>query len=162
MEELKQEQPLSFDAIGIQWCQQNRYPLLFIDKAPEVVPGKYAKAVKNFTYNEWFFPAHFEDEPNVPGFVQLEALAQTFLMTFLSIDEFRGEKAVNVNIDNVMFKRKIVPGDTMEIHATLNSFRRGIAKGSVKSYVSGEAAASADFVTAIPAVLSRMKPGTRG
>ena len=48
---------LSFDIMQIQECQRNRYPLLFIDKVIEAVPGKYAKAIKNFTFNEWFFPS---------------------------------------------------------------------------------------------------------
>lgn len=158
MEQLEQEAVLSFDIMGIQECQRNRYPMLFIDKVTEAVPGKYAKAVKSFTYNEWFFPVHFEDEPNVPGFIQLEALAQTFLMTFLTLDEWKGSKAVNNSINNVRFKRKIVPGDTLEIHAVLESFRRGIAKGRVESFVSGEAAASAEFVTVIPSVLNGLRP----
>ncbi|MFA5196346.1 MAG: UDP-3-O-[3-hydroxymyristoyl] N-acetylglucosamine deacetylase, partial [Bacteroidales bacterium] len=64
----------NLDAYVIQQYQQNRYPLLFIDYVEEVVPGKSAKGHKNFTFNEWFFPAHFADEPNVPGFIQIEAL----------------------------------------------------------------------------------------
>ena len=50
---------LSYDIPGIKKCQQNRYPLLFVDKIFEVVPGISAKGVKCFSYNEWFFPAHF-------------------------------------------------------------------------------------------------------
>lgn len=158
MEKWNQEQILHFDAMGIQRCQQNRYPLLFIDKVPEVVPGKYAKAVKNFTYNEWFFPAHFEDEPNVPGFIQVEALTQTFLMTFLSIQEYQGKKTSFISINNATFKRKIVPGDTLEIYAALDSFRRGIAKGHAEGTVGGDFAASLDLVVAIPDILNRFKP----
>lgn len=74
--------------------QQNRYPCFFVDKIVEAVPGEYAKGYKNFTYNEWFFPAHFEDEPNVPGFVQIETLTQVFLMTFLTFPENKGKKQV--------------------------------------------------------------------
>lgn len=66
----------NLDVGEIQQYQQNRYPLLFVDKITESKPGEYAKGYKNFTYNEWFFPAHFADEPNVPGFVQIEALTQ--------------------------------------------------------------------------------------
>ena len=62
----------SLDIIDIQQYQQNKHPLLFIDYVEEVTVGKNAKGFKNFTYNEWFFPAHFEDEPNVPGFVQIK------------------------------------------------------------------------------------------
>lgn len=158
MEQFENDHVLSFDIMGIQECQRNRYPLLFIDRVTEAVPGKYAKAIKNFTFNEWFFPAHFDDEPNVPGFVQMEALAQTFLMTFLTFEEYKGEKTSFVSINNAKFKRKVVPGDTLEIYAVLDSFRRGIAKGHVESFVEGEPAASAEFVTALPSVLNGLRP----
>lgn len=46
---------LKFDTMGIQKCQRNRYPLLFIDKVEEAVPMERAHAIKNFSYNEWFF-----------------------------------------------------------------------------------------------------------
>ena len=56
--------------------QQNRDPYLMIDYVDEVLPGKYARGYKNMTMNEWFFPVHFPDGPNMPGALQLEALAQ--------------------------------------------------------------------------------------
>lgn len=149
---------LTFDSLGIQECQRNRYPLLFIDKVTEAVPGKYAKAIKNFSFNEWFFPAHFADDPNVPGFVQIEALAQTFLMTFLSIYEYKGQIASAIGYNNIKFKRKIVPGDTLEITAILDSFRRGLAKGHVESFVNGEPAASLEITVGINAVMEQFRP----
>ena len=66
----------SLDCIELQKYQQNRYPYLMIDHVDEVVPGKYANGFKNLTMNEWFFPQHFPGEPNMPGALQLEAMAQ--------------------------------------------------------------------------------------
>ena len=152
------EKDIVLDAIEIQKCQQNRYPLLFIDKVDQIVPGKSVHAIKNFSYNEWFFPAHFEDEPNVPGFIQAECLAQTFIMTFLCMDEYKGKKTAFVSEDEVKFKRKIVPGDRLDIYATLDSFKRGVAKGHVESYVDGEPACSSRLVICIPDVLDQYKP----
>src|ERR1041384_5338642 len=134
------DSPLQFDINGIKECQRNRHPLLFVDRAFDVLPGEKASGLKCFTYNEWFFPAHFDDEPNVPGFIQVESLVQTFIMTFLSKDELRGKKTNFLGINNVKFKRKIVPGDTLIIHATLQSYRRGIATGSAVSFVGDEPA----------------------
>ena len=71
------------DIIDIIRHQRNRYPVLLVDKIVDLVPGERATGVKCFTYNEWFFPGHFDDEPNVPGFVQIESLVQTFILTFL-------------------------------------------------------------------------------
>lgn len=127
----------NIDAYKVQEYQQNRYPLLFVDMITEAVPGKYAKGFKNFTYNEWFFPAHFEDEPNVPGFIQVETLTQVFLMTFLTIPEYKGKKTGFVSIKNMRFKQKIVPGDRLDIEARLDSFRRGLAKGVAVGYICG-------------------------
>ena len=75
---------------GIKSCQQNRYPLLFIDKIVDTTPGKEANSIKCFSYNEWFFPAHFEDDPSVPGFILVESMVQTFIMTFLTLDHLVG------------------------------------------------------------------------
>ena len=149
---------LSFDIPAIKECQQNRYPLLFVDKIYDVFPGESAKGLKCFSYNEWFFPAHFEDEPSVPGFIQIETLVQTFIMTFLTIEEHKGNKTNFVSIDNVKFRRMIKPGEQLVIHAKLDSFRRGIAKGSAESFVDGNPACKADFIVTLPNVLNSFKP----
>ena len=148
----------SYSLSEIKECQQNRFPMLFVDRITEAVPGEYAKGFKNFSYNEWFFPTHYEDDPNVPGFIQVEALVQVFLMTFLTLDEYRGMKTSFVSIDKVKFRKKIVPGDKLEMTAELKSFRRGIASGLVTSSVDALNAASAEFVVCIPEILNSYKP----
>ena len=153
---------LSFDIPGILLCQKNRYPLLFVDSISEVIPGVSAKGVKNFTYNEWLFPAHFDGDPNVPGFIQIESLVQTFIMTFLSIEKYRGMKTNFVSINNATFKRKILPGDTLLIESHLASFKRGIAMGSAHGKVKGELACTAEFVVTLPDVLGGFKPAASG
>lgn len=148
----------NIDAYAIQQFQQNRYPLLFIDFVEEVIPGKSAKGHKNFTFNEWFFPAHFADEPNVPGFIQIEALTQLFLMTFLTLPGNKGKKTGFISIDNARFKRQIIPGDRLDIHAELKSYRRGLAKGNSVGYVKNEVACNADLIIAIPDILTGFLP----
>ena len=149
---------INLDAFAIQQYQQNRYPLLFIDYVKEVIPGKSAEGHKNFSFNEWYFPAHFEDEPNVPGFVQVESLTQMFLMTFLTLPGNKGKKTGFVAIDNARFKRKIIPGDRMDIVATLKSYRRGLAKGTSIGYVNGEIACSVELVITIPDIMTEFRP----
>lgn len=143
--------------IEIQRYQQNRYPCLFVDCIDEVVVGKSAKGHKCLTYNEWFFPCHFPDEPNMPGFIQAEMLVQVFLMTFLTIPGNEGKKTAALNY-NVKYKKKLVPGMRVDIEADLKSYRRGIAIGSAVGYVNGEVAVSADFMIGIPDVLNTFKP----
>jgi 3-hydroxyacyl-[acyl-carrier-protein] dehydratase len=140
---------LCFDVDGIKNCMKNRHPWLYLDKAVDVKPGESAVGVKNFTYNEWFFPPHFPDDPNVPGFIQLETCLQAFLMTFLSKPEYRGLETADHSFDNVKLQRKIVPGDTLKIEARLESFRHGIAKGHVGSFVGENPATSFDVVVAV-------------
>ena len=148
----------NLDVIEIQKYQQNRYPCLFVDYITEAIPGKSAKGFKNFSYNEWFFPAHFADEPNVPGFIQIETLAQAFLMTFLTIPENKGKKTGFVAIKEARFKKKIVPGDKLEIEAELNYFRRGLAKGTSKGFVNGELCCTVDLEVAIPDIMTMFRP----
>lgn len=146
------------DAATIQQYQQNRPPLLFIDYVAEALPGKYAYGYKNFTFNEWFFPAHFEDEPNVPGFVQVEALTQMFLMTFLTFPECKGRKTGFISIKDAQFRRKLIPGDTLEIRAELQSFRRGLAIGTAAGTVDGTVACSTSLVIAVPDIMTAFIP----
>jgi 3-hydroxyacyl-[acyl-carrier-protein] dehydratase len=149
---------LSYDIPAIKECQLNRYPLLFVDRIYDVEPGFSAKGIKSFSYNEWFFPAHFDDDPNVPGFVQIETLVQTFIMTFLTLDEHKGKKTNFISVDNVKFRRKIVPGEKLVINAKLESFKRGIAKGFAESFVDDQPACRADFIVSLPDILNSFKP----
>lgn len=152
------QERLAFDINGIKQCQRNRYPVLLIDQVIDVVPGKSARGIKCFSYNEWFFPGHFDDEPNVPGFIQIECLVQTFIMTFLCLDEYKGKKTNFASINNVKFRRKIIPGETLVIDAELKSIKRGLASGIVTSRVKEEPACSAEFVVTVPDVFSVFKP----
>ena len=132
----------------------------WVDEILEALPGKSAKGYKNFTYNEWFFPAHFEDEPNVPGFVQIEALTQVFLMTFLTIPEYKGKKTGFIEVKS-RFRKKIVPGNRLDMEAELHSFKRGLARGISKGYVDGELACEAELQIAIPDVMVAFRPASR-
>lgn len=142
----------------IKECQQNRHPVLFIDKIVSYNPGESAHAIKCYSYNEWFFPGHFEDEPMVPGFILVEMMAQTFLMTFLTIDEYKGKKANGIKINNVRFFEPVIPGDLIDIKAELLSFKRGIAKGSVKAFNGETTICSANFVVGIPDLIKQLAP----
>lgn len=146
----------------IQQYQQNRYPCFFVDCITEAVPGKSAKGFKNFSYNEWFFPAHFADEPNVPGFIQIETLTQVFLMTFLTMPENKGKKTGFIAVKDARFRQKIVPGDRLDIEAELRFFRRGLAKGVSKGYVNGNLCCSLELEVAIPEILTKFRPVPRG
>ena len=132
--------------------------MLLLDGVTDIEANSFCNAFKNLSYNEWFFPAHFEDEPNVPGFIQIECLVQTFLMTFLSLKQYKGLKTNFFDLNNTKFRRKIIPGDTLKIKSKLNFIKRGLAKGSSIGSVNDEFACSADFVITVPDVFNKFKP----
>lgn len=152
------KEEIEFGIERIQECLLNKYPWLFIDKVVDIFPGKYVKAIKNFTYNEHYFPAHFPGDPSVPGFIQIECCMQAFLLTFLSLDQYKKSETADRLLNNVQVRRKIVPGDSLMLSASLNSFNRGVAKGFVESFVDGEPAISFEVTAVVLGELSRFKP----
>ena len=140
----------SMNSIEVMKFQPNKYPFLLIDHVDEVIPGKSAKGYKNLTLNEWFFPIHFEGSPSMPGALQIEALSQMLSMTFLTLPGLKGKEMNGVSIDNVRLKRKVLPGERLDIITELKSFKRGMAVGSGKGLVGDNLCISADFKIIIP------------
>ena len=157
-ESVVKRSPIDFGISKIKECLLNKYPWLFLDRVLDIEPGKHVIAQKNFTYNEEYFPAHFPGAPSVPGFIQIESCLQCFLLTFLSLDGYKRRETADRLLNNVLVKRQILPGDTLEIHATLSSFARGVAKGRVESFVDGEAAVSFDVMAVVLTELDKFKP----
>lgn len=149
---------LGMDIQQILQYHNCKYPCLMIDYMQEVVPGKSAKGYKNFTYNEWFFPAHFTDDPNVPSSIQIEAMSQTLLMTFLTFPDYRQMNTACLRINNVEFRKKVVPGNRLDLEADLKSFRGGIAIGHVEGRVGTELVCQADFTIGIPEIIAKFAP----
>ena len=147
----------SLNALELQKYEQIRYPLLMIDYVTEVIPGKSARGYKNFTNNEWFFPAHFPDEPNVPGALQLEAMAQMLTIAITTLPGLAGETTRFISFD-VKCKREVLPGERFDIETEVISWKRGICKGKGVAYVDGETACEANMIITIPTVLERYKP----
>ena len=83
--------------------QPNRYPFLMIDYVSKFEPGKMANGYKNFTNNEWFFPIHFPGHPNVPGALQLEALAQMLTVAITTLPGNKGKTMYLTSANNLRF-----------------------------------------------------------
>jgi endonuclease/exonuclease/phosphatase family metal-dependent hydrolase len=99
-------EPFSLNCVALQEYQPNRYPFLMIDHVDAVLPGKFARGYKHLTLNEWYFPVHFPGGPNMPGALQLEALAQMLTVAITTLPglkglEPRGALWVKINIDGV-------------------------------------------------------------
>jgi 3-hydroxyacyl-[acyl-carrier-protein] dehydratase len=149
---------LDLNVYDIQCFLKNRHPLLMIDKVDEIVEGQSAKGFKNFTYNEWFFPGHFEDNPIVPGVVTLEVLMEVFIMSFITMPECAGKETADLKVNNLEFIKQIVPGDRLDVSAVLKSFRFGIATGASVGCVDGIEVCKCDLVICVPDILNQYKP----
>lgn len=152
------EVDIDFGIEKIQACLLNKYPWLLLDRVIDIEPGKFVRAVKNFTYNEHYFPAHFPGAASVPGFIQIECGMQAFLLSFLSLEGYRRKETADRSLGDVRVRRKIVPGETLEIHARLCSFRRGVAAGTVESFVGGQPAISFNVTAVVVQEFGRFLP----
>lgn len=149
--------PFSLSALELLDFQPNRYPFLMIDQVTEVLPGKYAKGFKNLTWNEWYFPVHFPEGPNLPGALQLEAMAQMLTVAVTTQEGLKG-KVTHALEHTVRFKKELVPGMRLDIETEISFWRRGICKGSGKIIVDGEVGCSADMLITIPDILENYLP----
>lgn len=124
----------------IQKIIPHRYPFLLVDRVIEVEAGKSAVGIKNVTANEPFFPGHFPGQPIMPGVLIVEALAQVGAIALLSEEENKGKLALFAGIDEVRFKKQVIPGDTLRLEVEIISMRRGIGKGKAVAYVGDKVA----------------------
>jgi len=143
------DKPL-YDINGIRKLLPHRPPFLLIDKVLDI-DDKYVSAVKNVTMNEDFFVGHFPDEPVMPGVLQIEAMAQTGGVFVLHQTE-QPENYITyfLKIDNVKFRSKVVPGDTLVfVCELLSPIRRGLCNMRGIGYVGNKKVIEADMLAQI-------------
>lgn len=128
----------------------HRYPFLLVDKIIER-GANYIVGVKNVTTNEPFFQGHFPQEPVMPGVLQIEALAQTGgLLVLGTVDEPERWSTYFMKIDNVKFRQKVVPGDTLIFHVSfLTELRRGCAVMKGRAFVGEKIVCECEFMAQI-------------
>jgi 3-hydroxyacyl-[acyl-carrier-protein] dehydratase len=129
----------------IQEIIPHRYPFLLVDKITDFESGKWAKGIKCVTANEMHFCGHFPQEHVMPGVLIIEALAQVGAVAVLSTEENRGKIAYFGGIKDARFKRKVVPGDVLELEVEMTRTRGSVGIGSAKAYVNGEIAVRAEL-----------------
>jgi len=143
------ETPTTADIALIQRLIPHRYPFLLIDKVRDIVPYHSATGIKNVTFNEPHFQGHFPDAPIMPGVTIIEAMAQTAaVMVGVSADLADKDLLVYfMGIDGCKFRRKVVPGDVLEIAVTVTRGKPGgkVWKFTGRATVDGELAAEAEF-----------------
>lgn len=126
------------DQEAIKKIIPHRDPFLLIDQVTELVDLKFARGVKYVKPDEDYFRGHFPNEPVMPGVLILEAMAQVGAVIVLSDEKFRNKTAFFVSADNVRFRKKVLPGDKLEIEIELTKIRLNFGVGQGKAYVNGE------------------------
>ena len=139
----------SADIQLIQRIIPHRYPFLLVDKVVEIANLESAIGIKNVTFNEPYFQGHFPGVPVMPGVVMIEALAQTAaVMVGVSLDLADKNLLIYfMGIDNCKFRRKVGPGETLELRVSVLRGKIGskVWKFSGIASVAGETAAEVEF-----------------
>ncbi len=143
-------QPPLMDIHKIMDMLPHRPPFLLIDRILEL-SDTHVVGMKNVTMNEPFFVGHFPDAPVMPGVLQVEAMAQTGGILVLStVPDPENYLTFFMKIDNVKFKQKVLPGDTLFFHCSLISpIRRGICHMQAYAYANGKVVAEAEMMAQI-------------
>ncbi len=123
----------------------HRAPFLLIDAITELEEGKSAVGRWTLTGDEYFFAGHFPGTPVLPGVLMLEAIAQCGAVVILGMPENKGKIAYFAGADNVKWRRKVVPGETLTLRCKLEKFRFGMAIASGEAYVGDELCCSAEI-----------------
>ncbi len=138
------------DVNRIRELLPHRYPFLLVDKVIDKGEN-YIVGLKNVTGNEPFFQGHFPQEPVMPGVLQVEAMAQTGgLLVLSTVDDPEKYSTYFMKIDNVKFRNKVVPGDTLIFHVSfMTPLRRGCAIMKGYAFVGEKIVTECEFMAQI-------------
>lgn len=126
----------------------HRYPFVMLDRVVALRAGLNIVGYKNVSNNENFFNGHFPNQPLMPGVLMVEAMAQIAgVLGFVSDGKNLSDGMVYLfaGVDNVRFKRQVIPGDYLWLTATLSGQKRQVSKYQAQALVDGQMAASAEI-----------------
>ena len=134
--------------LGIKEIQEiipHRHPFLLVDCIEELEAGVRAVGFKSVTYSENFFAGHFPKEPVMPGVLIVEALAQTGACAILSLEENKGKIAYVGGMNNVKFRKKVIPGDKLKLECEIIKRKGPVGIGKAVASVDGKVAVEAEL-----------------
>ncbi len=138
------------DASKIMEYLPHRFPMLLVDRIVEVESGKRIVGVKNVTINEPFFQGHFPGHPIMPGVLIIEAMGQVGGLLLMDAVEKPEDYVVYfMGLDNVKWRRPVVPGDQLVFELEMIQFRRHVCRMRGRGMVDGQVVAEADLMARI-------------
>jgi len=138
---------------------KHKPPILLVDKILELEPGIESRTSLKLSEDKWFFKCHYPDYPVMPGTLLVEAMSQTMTLAVTSMDEFSDEWGgllLLSGITDVKFKKEVFPDIELIMTAKIDSFKRGIVKGSIKCEADGELMCSCVITIVIPNALKQL------
>ena len=142
---------MELSTLDIMRLLPHRYPFLLVDRVVEVDGTQRLVGIKNVSINEHFFAGHFPVKPVMPGVLIVEAMAQAAgILGFRTMDKKPADGSIYyfVGADNLRFKRPVVPGDRLQLEASIVTEKRGIWKFECRASVDGQVACEATILCA--------------
>lgn len=141
--------PTVLDFEAVKKAIPHRFPFLLIDRVTITDPEKSAIGIKCVSGNEPFFQGHFPDKAIMPGVLIVEALAQVACALFLSKPEFKNKLAFFMGMEDIKFRKPVVPGDRLELKIELLKMRDKFGKARGEAFVDGKLVTEAVFSFAV-------------
>ncbi len=142
--------PIAMDISRILQVLPHRYPFLLVDRIIEVEPERRIVGIKNVTINEPFFQGHFPGHPIMPGVLIVEAMAQAGGMLVMDkIPDPERKVVYFMSLDNVKFRRPVVPGDTLRLEVSMLQNRGRTLRLAGQAFVDGQLAAEAEMMARV-------------
>ena len=128
----------------------HRYPFLLVDRILEFEPEKRIVGLKNVTISEPYFQGHFPGHPVMPGVLIIEAMAQAGgLLLMDSVPDAENKVVYFMSLDNVKWRKPVIPGDQLVFEVEMVQFRRNVCKLRGVAKVDGKVVAEADMMAGI-------------
>ncbi len=145
------KEAIALDHAQVQKILPHRDPMLLIDEVSKLIPGKEVVASFYVKPDMAIFQGHFPCDPILPGVYAVEATAQAADILLMTTERYAGKTPLFMKINNVKFRKKIIPGDTLEIHAELVSENRerGFATCRADVYVDSDLSAESEVTLAM-------------
>ncbi|HDI51933.1 UDP-3-O-[3-hydroxymyristoyl] N-acetylglucosamine deacetylase [candidate division KSB1 bacterium] len=146
----KEPESCVLDIQAIQKVLPHRYPFLLVDRIIDFIPQERVVGIKNVTINEPFFNGHFPGHPIMPGVLIIEAMAQVGGIMLLNSESNPEKKLIYfMGMDNVRFRKPVLPGDQIRFELDMLKYRRTTCKMAGKAFVGDDLVAEAELLAAI-------------